>query len=75
MMGYAHLGPDDIVDWRGMVHPDDLSRVQDAMFKHVSGRAAAVRERASHAPLQRRIPLGDQPRQGPHRQGRAGCSA
>ncbi|MEO6080388.1 MAG: EAL domain-containing protein [Steroidobacteraceae bacterium] len=37
MMGYAHLGPDDIVDWRGMVHPDDLSRVQDAMFKHVSG--------------------------------------
>ncbi len=37
MMGYAHLGPDDIVDWRGMVHPDDLSRVQDAMFKHASG--------------------------------------
>ncbi len=37
MMGFAHLGPDDIVDWRGMVHPDDLSRVQDAMFKHVSG--------------------------------------
>jgi diguanylate cyclase (GGDEF)-like protein/PAS domain S-box-containing protein len=37
MMGYGHLGPDDIVDWRGMVHPDDLSRVQDAMFKHVSG--------------------------------------
>jgi diguanylate cyclase (GGDEF)-like protein/PAS domain S-box-containing protein len=37
MMGYLHLGPDDIVDWRGMVHPDDLSRVQDAMFKHVSG--------------------------------------
>ncbi len=39
MMGYAHLGPDDIVDWRGMVHPDDLSRVQEAMFKHVSGGA------------------------------------
>jgi diguanylate cyclase (GGDEF)-like protein/PAS domain S-box-containing protein len=37
MMGYTHLGPDDIVDWRGMVHPDDLSRVQDSMFKHVSG--------------------------------------
>ena len=37
MMGYPHLGPDDIVDWRGMVHPDDLSRVQEAMFKHVSG--------------------------------------
>jgi diguanylate cyclase (GGDEF)-like protein/PAS domain S-box-containing protein len=37
MMGYTHLGPDDIVDWRGMVHPDDLSRVQEAMFKHVSG--------------------------------------
>src|SRR5690606_6657701 len=37
MMGYAHLGPDDTVDWRGMVHPDDLSRVQDAMFRHVSG--------------------------------------
>lgn len=37
MMGYSHLGPDDTVDWRGMVHPDDLSRVQDAMFKHVSG--------------------------------------
>jgi diguanylate cyclase (GGDEF)-like protein/PAS domain S-box-containing protein len=37
MMGYTHLGPNDIVDWRGMVHPDDLSRVQDAMFKHVSG--------------------------------------
>jgi diguanylate cyclase (GGDEF)-like protein/PAS domain S-box-containing protein len=40
MMGYAHLGPDDIVDWRGMVHPDDLTRVQDAMFRHVSGAAA-----------------------------------
>jgi diguanylate cyclase (GGDEF)-like protein/PAS domain S-box-containing protein len=39
MMGYLHLGPDDIVDWRGMVHPDDLSRVQEAMFKHVSGSA------------------------------------
>lgn len=37
MMGYAHLGRDDTVDWRGMVHPDDLSRVQDAMFRHVSG--------------------------------------
>ncbi len=37
MMGYSHLGPDDVVDWRGMVHPDDLSRVQDAMFKHSSG--------------------------------------
>lgn len=37
MMGYTHLGPDDIVDWRGMVHPDDLSRVQEAMFRHVSG--------------------------------------
>jgi len=39
MMGYTHLGPDDIVDWRGMVHPDDLSRVQEAMFGHVSGGA------------------------------------
>jgi diguanylate cyclase (GGDEF)-like protein/PAS domain S-box-containing protein len=39
MMGYTHLGPDDIVDWRGMVHPDDLSRVQDAMFKHSAGQA------------------------------------
>src|SRR5689334_4854411 len=37
MMGYEDIGPDEIVDWRGMVHPDDLSRVQDAMFKHVSG--------------------------------------
>jgi diguanylate cyclase (GGDEF)-like protein/PAS domain S-box-containing protein len=37
MMGYTHLGPEDAVDWRGMVHPDDLARVQDAMFKHVSG--------------------------------------
>jgi len=39
MMGYTHLGPDDIVDWRGMVHPDDLSRVQDAMFRHSAGQA------------------------------------
>jgi diguanylate cyclase (GGDEF)-like protein/PAS domain S-box-containing protein len=37
MMGYSHLGPDEVVDWRGMVHPDDLSRVQDAMFAHSSG--------------------------------------
>jgi diguanylate cyclase (GGDEF)-like protein/PAS domain S-box-containing protein len=37
MMGYEDIGPNEIVDWRGMVHPDDLSRVQDAMFKHVSG--------------------------------------
>ena len=37
MMGYEDIGPTEIVDWRGMVHPDDLSRVQDAMFKHVSG--------------------------------------
>mgnify|MGYP005811202635 CR=1 FL=1 len=37
MMGYDDIGPNEIVDWRGMVHPDDLSRVQDAMFKHVSG--------------------------------------
>ncbi len=37
MMGYSHLGPDEVVDWRGMVHPDDLSRVQDAMFRHSSG--------------------------------------
>jgi diguanylate cyclase (GGDEF)-like protein/PAS domain S-box-containing protein len=39
MMGYSHLRPDESVDWRGMVHPDDLSRVQDAMFRHVSGAA------------------------------------
>jgi diguanylate cyclase (GGDEF)-like protein/PAS domain S-box-containing protein len=37
MMGYSHLKPEETVDWRGMVHPDDLSRVQDAMFRHVSG--------------------------------------
>ncbi|MET0280178.1 MAG: EAL domain-containing protein [Steroidobacteraceae bacterium] len=37
MMGYAHLAPGESVDWRGMVHPDDLQRVQDAMFQHVSG--------------------------------------
>ncbi|HUG72963.1 MAG TPA: EAL domain-containing protein [Steroidobacteraceae bacterium] len=37
MMGYSNLKPDETVDWRGMVHPDDLSRVQDAMFRHVSG--------------------------------------
>ncbi len=39
MMGYSHLKPGESVDWRGMVHPDDLSRVQDAMFRHVSGAA------------------------------------
>ncbi|MFO7325276.1 MAG: EAL domain-containing protein [Pseudomonadota bacterium] len=37
MMGYSHLSPDETVDWRGMVHPDDLSRVQDAMFRHAAG--------------------------------------
>jgi diguanylate cyclase (GGDEF)-like protein/PAS domain S-box-containing protein len=37
MMGYSHLKPGETVDWRGMVHPDDLSRVQDCMFRHVSG--------------------------------------
>jgi diguanylate cyclase (GGDEF)-like protein/PAS domain S-box-containing protein len=39
MMGYTHVGADEVVDWRGMVHPDDLSRVQDAMFRHASGAA------------------------------------
>jgi diguanylate cyclase (GGDEF)-like protein/PAS domain S-box-containing protein len=37
MMGYSHLKPEESVDWRGMVHPDDLSRVQDAMVRHASG--------------------------------------
>jgi diguanylate cyclase (GGDEF)-like protein/PAS domain S-box-containing protein len=37
MMGYQDAPPDQVIDWRGMVHPDDLAAVQDAMFKHVSG--------------------------------------
>ena len=50
MMGYEDIGPTEIVDWRGMVHPDDLSRVQDAMFKHVSGALPLFDQPSAHAP-------------------------
>jgi diguanylate cyclase (GGDEF)-like protein/PAS domain S-box-containing protein len=39
MLGYEDTGPTGVIDWRGLVHPDDLSRVQDAIQKHVSGAA------------------------------------
>ena len=38
MLGYDD---DDLAaspDWRGLVHPDDLSRVQDAIREHVAGK-------------------------------------
>lgn len=40
MMGYAHLAPGEGIDWRALVHPEDLQRVQDAMFRHASGQLA-----------------------------------
>lgn len=39
MLGYEDTGPTGVIDWRGLVHPDDLSRVQEAIQKHVSGAA------------------------------------
>jgi diguanylate cyclase (GGDEF)-like protein/PAS domain S-box-containing protein len=39
MLGYEDTGPTGVIDWRGLVHPDDLSRVQDSIQKHVSGAA------------------------------------
>ena len=32
-------GPTGVIDWRSLVHPDDMSRVQDAIRNHVSGTA------------------------------------
>ncbi|MGC4027483.1 MAG: EAL domain-containing protein [Steroidobacteraceae bacterium] len=39
MLGYDQSGPDGPVDWRGLVHPDDMTRVQEALRNHLSGTA------------------------------------
>lgn len=39
MLGYDEAGPDGPVDWRGLVHPDDMTRVQEAIRNHLSGAA------------------------------------
>src|SRR5690606_20226358 len=39
MLGYDQSGPSGPVDWRGLVHPDDMTRVQEAIRNHLSGAA------------------------------------
>ncbi len=68
MLGYEDNRATGVIDWRGLVHPDDLSRVQDAIQKHVSGAAPIFDSVHTHAPLQWRVSLGDQSRQGQDRQ-------
>ena len=64
MLGYEDADLVGAVDWRGLVHPDDMARVQEAIRDHVAGKTADLREHAPHAPPQRRMALGHQPRQG-----------
>src|SRR5207249_4094547 len=37
-LGLAHAMPRGAPDWRALVHPDDLSRVQTAIRDHVAGK-------------------------------------
>lgn len=39
MLGYEQSGPAGPVDWRGLVHPDDMTRVQESIRNHLSGTA------------------------------------
>ncbi len=61
-------------DWRQLVHPDDMPRVQAAIRDHVAGKIADLREHAPHAPPQRRVALGREPRQGARRRERAAAA-
>jgi diguanylate cyclase (GGDEF)-like protein/PAS domain S-box-containing protein len=38
MLGYSDMEMDLQPDWRGLVHPEDMSRVQLAIREHVAGR-------------------------------------
>ncbi|MGO9632960.1 MAG: EAL domain-containing protein [Steroidobacteraceae bacterium] len=38
MMGYDEVGAGPAPDWRTLVHPDDMSRVQSAIRDHVAGK-------------------------------------
>src|SRR5690606_8749000 len=41
MLGYADEDMRGSPDWRGLVHPEDLAKVQSALRDHVAGKAAA----------------------------------
>ena len=75
MLGYEPTWPRPDVDWRALVHPDDLSRVQIGDPQARGRQDADFREHAPHASPQRRMALGDQPRQGAHRQARPAAAA
>jgi diguanylate cyclase (GGDEF)-like protein/PAS domain S-box-containing protein len=38
MLGYDEAGAEQTPDWRTLVHPDDMSRVQSAIRDHVAGK-------------------------------------
>ncbi len=67
MLGYPVDALLDSPDWRSLVHPEDMSRVQSAIRDHVAGKIADFRKRASHEAPQRRLALGGEPRQGARR--------
>ena len=64
MLGFDEHDPKISPDWRRLVHPDDMARVQAMIRDHIAGKIPDVRERAPHASLQGRVALGGQPRQG-----------
>ena len=70
MLGYADEDMRGSPDWRSLVHPDDLSRVQAAIRDHVAGKIPTF-ESTHRMRHERRLALGRQSRQGARRQARA----
>ena len=54
----------DSPDWRSLVHPEDMSRVQIGDPRSRRRQEPDIRKRASHEAPQRRLALGGEPRQG-----------
>ena len=75
MLGYDEADLKGGFDWRSLVHPDDIVARAVGDPRARGRQDADLRERAPHAPSQRRMALGHQPRQGAARCSTAGCCA
>ena len=64
MLGYDEADLKGGFDWRSLVHPDDIVARAVGDPRARGRQDADLREHASHAPPQRRMALGHQPRQG-----------
>ena len=73
MLGYDEHDPNVSPDWRRLVHPDDMARVQAMIRDHIAGKTPMFESVHRMRHSKRRLALGGEPRQGARRSTRAGC--